>query len=86
MKGLFADFDPNSPKLGNTVLERNKKLVALITKIGALDFGGEFQDNSIDAFGDAYEFLMTMYASNADRSGPFPMAAERGAASRLPRC
>lgn len=69
LKGLFADFDPNSPKLGNTVIERNKKLVTLITKIGSLDFGGAFQDNSIDAFGDAYEFLMTMYASNAGKSG-----------------
>lgn len=69
LKGLFADFDPNSPKLGNTVIERNKKLVTLITKIAGLDFGGAFQDNSIDAFGDAYEFLMTMYASNAGKSG-----------------
>ena len=68
-KGLFADFDPNSPKLGNTVIERNKNLVALITKIGSLDFGGAFQDNTIDAFGEAYEFLMTMYASNAGKSG-----------------
>lgn len=69
LKGLFADFDPNSPKLGNTVIERNKKLVTLITKIAGLNFGGAFQDNSIDAFGDAYEFLMTMYASNAGKSG-----------------
>lgn len=69
LKGLFADFDPNSPKLGNTVIERNKKLVTLITKIAGLNFGGTFQDNSIDAFGDAYEFLMTMYASNAGKSG-----------------
>lgn len=69
LKGLFADFDPNSPKLGNTVVERNKKLVKLIAKIGELDFGGAFQDNGIDAFGDAYEFLMTMYASNAGKSG-----------------
>ncbi|MBQ9058589.1 MAG: type I restriction-modification system subunit M [Atopobiaceae bacterium] len=69
LTGLFADFDPNNAKLGNTVIERNKKLVTLITKIGDLDFGGSFQDNSIDAFGDAYEFLMTMYASNAGKSG-----------------
>lgn len=69
LKGLFADFDPNSPKLGNSVIERNKKLVKLITKIGSLDFGGAFKDNNIDAFGDAYEFLMTMYASNAGKSG-----------------
>ena len=69
LKGLFDDFDPNSPKLGNSVIERNKKLVTLITKIGSLDFGGDFKDNDIDAFGDAYEYLMTMYASNAGKSG-----------------
>ena len=69
LKGLFADFDPNNAKLGNSVIERNKKLVTLITKIGSLDFGGAFKDNNIDAFGDAYEFLMTMYASNAGKSG-----------------
>lgn len=69
LKGLFDDMDVNSAKLGNSVIERNKKLVKLISKIGSLDFGGAFQDNSIDAFGDAYEYLMTMYASNAGKSG-----------------
>ena len=65
LKGLFDDMDVNSAKLGNSVIERNKKLVKLISKIGSLDFGGAFQDNS----SDAYEFLMTMYASNAGKSG-----------------
>lgn len=69
LKGLFDDMDVNSAKLGNSVIERNKKLVKLIAKIGSLNFGGAFQDNSIDAFGDAYEYLMTMYASNAGKSG-----------------
>lgn len=69
LKGLFDDMDVNSAKLGNTVVERNKKLAALMNKIGALDFGGAFIDNRIDAFGDAYEYLMTMYASNAGKSG-----------------
>ncbi len=69
IKGLFDDMDVNSAKLGNTVIERNKKLVNLMAKIGSLDFGGAFQDNSIDAFGDACKFLMTMYASNAGKSG-----------------
>lgn len=69
LKGLFDDMDVNSAKLGNTVKERNQKLVKLITKIGSLDFGGGFQENRIDAFGDAYEYLMTMYASNAGKSG-----------------
>ena len=69
LKGLFADFDVNSAKLGNTVIEHNRKLKALIDKIGSMELGGRFQDNGIDAFGDAYEFLMTMYASNAGKSG-----------------
>ena len=69
MKGLFADFDVNSAKLGNTVIERNRKLALLLDKIGAMDLGSRFQENGIDAFGDAYEYLMNMYASNAGKSG-----------------
>ena len=68
MKGLFSDIDVNSPKLGATVSKRNELLTKLMQKIGAMNLG-EFQENSIDAFGDAYEFLMTMYASNAGKSG-----------------
>lgn len=68
LKGLFDDVDVNSNKLGATVQKRNELLVKIIDAIGALDLGN-FQDNSIDAFGDAYEFLMTMYASNAGKSG-----------------
>lgn len=68
MKGLFADLDVNSPKLGNTVIERNEKLVKMLNAIADLKLG-DYQDNTIDTFGDAYEFLMTMYASNAGKSG-----------------
>mgnify|MGYP001016923675 CR=1 FL=1 len=68
IKGLFADLDVNSPKLGNTVEKRNQKLVKLLDAIGDLQLGN-YSDNTIDAFGDAYEFLMTMYASNAGKSG-----------------
>ena len=69
MKGLFSDIDVNSPKLGATVSKRNELLTKLMQKIGAMNLGGDFQENRIDAFGDAYEFLMTMYASNAGKSG-----------------
>ena len=67
-KGLFDDIDVNSKKLGNTVAERNNKLCKIMERIGDLKLGN-LQDNTIDAFGDAYEFLMTMYASNAGKSG-----------------
>ena len=70
IKGLFDDIDVNSPKLGNTVEKRNQKLAKLMDVIGDLKLGnGNFHENTIDAFGDAYEFLMTMYASNAGKSG-----------------
>ena len=68
LKGLFADLDVNSAKLGNTVEKRNQKLVNPLEAIGGLRLGN-YSDNTIDAFGDAYEFLMTMYASNAGKSG-----------------
>lgn len=68
VKGLFDDIDVNSPKLGNTVKSRNEKLVKMLNSIGDLKLGN-YKDNTIDAFGDAYEFLMTMYASNAGKSG-----------------
>lgn len=67
-KGLFDDIDVNSNKLGATVDKRNEKLVKLLDGIGDMKLGN-YKDNSIDAFGDAYEFLMGMYASNAGKSG-----------------
>jgi len=68
LKGLFDDLDVNASKLGNTVEKRNQKLVKLLEAIGDLRLGN-YYDNTIDAFGDAYEFLMTMYAANAGKSG-----------------
>ena len=67
-KGLFDDIDVNSNKLGGTVKQRNEKLVKLLNGVGDMRMG-DYQDNTIDAFGDAYEFLMGMYASNAGKSG-----------------
>lgn len=67
-KGLFDDIDVNSNKLGSTVAKRNEKLCKILEAIGGLTLG-DYQDNTIDVFGDAYEFLMTMYASNAGKSG-----------------
>lgn len=66
--GLFDDFDVNSNKLGATVAKRNERLVKLLDGIGNMNLGS-VKDHDIDAFGDAYEYLMTMYASNAGKSG-----------------
>ena len=66
--GLFDDIDVNSNKLGATVTKRNEKLVKILDGIACINLGN-YQDNNIDAFGDAYEYLMSMYASNAGKSG-----------------
>ncbi len=66
--GLFDDFDVNSNKLGATVAKRNEKLVKLLDGIANMNLG-DVKHHDIDAFGDAYEYLMTMYASNAGKSG-----------------
>lgn len=68
IKGLFADFDTTSTRLGNTVENKNKRLAAVIKGVEELDFG-DFEDNQIDLFGDAYEFLISNYAANAGKSG-----------------
>ncbi|MBR2088709.1 MAG: N-6 DNA methylase, partial [Oscillospiraceae bacterium] len=67
-KGLFDDFDVNSNKLGGTVAKRNERLVKLMNGVASMQLG-DYQENTIDAFGDAYEYLMGMYASNAGKSG-----------------
>jgi len=69
MKGLFSDFNVDSTQLGGDVKTRNKLISKVLLKVRDMDLGDDFQDNKIDAFGDAYEFLMTMYASNAGKSG-----------------
>lgn len=68
IKGLFADFDTTSTRLGNTVESKNNTLAKVLKGIDELDFGN-FEDNEIDLFGDAYEFLISNYAANAGKSG-----------------
>lgn len=68
IKGLFADFDTTSNRLGNTVKDKNTRLAAVIKGVEGLDFGN-FEDNQIDLFGDAYEYLISNYAANAGKSG-----------------
>ncbi|WP_406616966.1 type I restriction-modification system subunit M [Mycoplasmopsis adleri] len=67
IKGLFNDVNVNNDKLGNTVIERNKRLRGILEAINEMQLGA-FHDHNIDAFGDAYEYLMTMYAANAGKS------------------
>ena len=67
-RGLFDDVDVNSNKMGGSVAQRNALLVKIMDAISKLKLG-DYQDNTIDAFGDAYEYLMGMYASNAGKSG-----------------
>ncbi|NDV43071.1 type I restriction-modification system subunit M [Flagellimonas sediminis] len=68
IKGLFADFDTTSNRLGNTVENKNSRLAAVLKGVEGLRFGN-FEDNQIDLFGDAYEFLISNYAANAGKSG-----------------
>ena len=68
IKGLFADFDTTSNRLGNTVKDKNLRLAHVLKGVAGLDFGN-FEDNQIDLFGDAYEFLISNYAANAGKSG-----------------
>ncbi|EIU3468141.1 TPA: type I restriction-modification system subunit M [Pseudomonas aeruginosa] len=68
IKGLFADFDTTSNRLGNTVKDKNERLAKVLKRVAELDFGG-FDASHIDLFGDAYEFLISNYAANAGKSG-----------------
>ena len=68
IKGLFADFDTTSNRLGNTVKDKNTRLAAVLKGVAELDFG-DFDASRIDLFGDAYEFLISNYAANAGKSG-----------------
>ena len=76
IKGLFADFDTTSNRLGNTVKDKNSRLAAVIKGVEGLDFGN-FEDNQIDLFGVAYEYLISNYAANAGKSGgEFPRSSK----------
>lgn len=68
IKGLFADFDTTSNRLGNTVKDKNARLAAVLKGVAELDFG-DFAASHIDLFGDAYEFLISNYAAHAGKSG-----------------
>lgn len=89
IKGLFADFDTTSNRLGNTVKDKNERLAKVLKRVAELDFGensgGGFEGNQIDLFGDAYEFLISNYAANAGKSGGEFLKGEIGVSSFFPR-
>ena len=67
--GLFDDINVNDKRLGNTVAKRNERIVKLLRGVASMEFGESYQENAIDAFGDAYEYLMGLYAANAGKVG-----------------
>lgn len=69
LKGLFSDFSVDNSQLGNSVNTRNALLAKVLIAVKGMDLGHKYEDNDIDTFGDAYEFLMQMYASEAGKSG-----------------
>lgn len=68
LKGLFADFNTTSSRLGTRVKDKNARLAAVLKGVAELQFG-DFESSQIDLFGDAYEFLISNYAANAGKSG-----------------
>ena len=69
LRGLFSDFSVDSSSLGSTVIKRNQLLAKVLQTVAQMDLGSKYNDTNNDTFGDTYEFLMQMYASQAGKSG-----------------
>ena len=69
LRGLFSDFSVDSQALGSTVIKRNQLLAKVLKTVATMDLGSRYNDTDNDTFGDTYEFLMQMYASEAGKSG-----------------
>ena len=69
LRGLFSDFSVDSASLGSTVIKRNQLLAKVLKTVASMDLGSRYDDTTNDTFGDTYEFLMQMYASEAGKSG-----------------
>ena len=69
LRGLFSDFTVDSAALGSTVIKRNELLAKVLKTVATMDLGSKYNDTDNDTFGDTYEFLMQMYASEAGKSG-----------------
>ena len=82
IKGLFADLDTTSNRLGNTVVDKNTRLAAVLKGVAGLEFG-DFEDSHIDLFGDAYEFLISNYAATAGDCATFFCKSWQGGSSGM---
>ena len=69
LRGLFSDFAVDSQALGSTVIKRNQLLAKVLNTVAQMNLGSRYNDTDNDTFGDTYEFLMQMYASEAGKSG-----------------
>ena len=69
LRGLFSDFTVDSASLGSTVIKRNQLLAKVLRTVADMELGSKYNDTDNDTFGDTYEFLMQMYASEAGKSG-----------------
>ena len=69
LRGLFSDFSVDSQALGSTVIKRNQLLAKVLNTVAQMELGSRYNDTDNDTFGDTYEFLMQMYASEAGKSG-----------------
>lgn len=69
VKGLFDDFVLDSNKLGVSPAARHENLLKLMDAVADMNLEKGYEDSENDAFGDAYEYLMGMYASDAGKSG-----------------
>lgn len=63
--GLFDDLDLTSNKLGKTPDTRNKLIAKVLEHLDNIDF--HLESSEIDILGDAYEYLIGMFASGAGK-------------------
>ncbi len=66
-KGLFADVDLTSSKLGNSENKKNEVIVEVLSLLNGIDF--KLEDSRSDLLGDAYEYLIGEFAAGAGKKG-----------------
>ncbi len=62
---LFEDVDLNSSKLGKSANDKNKTISKIILNLNDIDF--KLDDDDADILGDAYEYLISQFASSAGK-------------------